>query len=67
MIKVAVLCLDWNENISRDEFMVMSNEEVIELCESEDMIFSLNGFQECINEDVLSLGNSFIRFIEIKE
>lgn len=67
MTKVAVLDLDLNENIGRKEFDAISNSELIEMCEGDDLIFSLEGFQVCINNDYLCLDNCFIRFIEINE
>ena len=63
-IRVAVLELDFHDEIGRKEFNEMSDSDLLDICEGDGMVFSLTGFQNAINDDYLALESCFIRFFE---
>lgn len=63
-IRIAVLELDFHEDIGRKEFDEMSISDLLDICEGDGMVFSLIGFQSAINDDDLALESCFIRFYE---
>lgn len=63
-MKVAVLVIDWHDNVSKSQFESMSDKDLSELVDGDGMLFTLEAFQEAINEDFLDLGNCYIKFIK---
>lgn len=67
MTKVVVVVLDWNDNLTREQFESLSDEELVKNYSSGDFVFTLKQFQEAINDELLSVDDCFIRFIEVDE
>lgn len=66
MTKVAIVVLDWNDNPSREKFESLSDEELVKNYTGGDFLLTLKEFQNAINDDILSLEDCFIRFIEVE-
>ncbi len=65
--KVVVTVIDWNNMITKEQFDKLSDAELIENYSSGDFFFTLNQFQEAINDGLLSIDNDcFIRFVEVE-